>query len=210
MSGEKIPETLEEMRQREYRHRVTFIGGHHDGKTMLLDPAQDKIVLAWAALHDQEYDENGAPVGGHHFPGGYTTPGTATGRDVYYRNPGSPSEFLIDDGKDYRLARYWLADLRDEIQSGIKAMGERMNANDLENERGLSHINSTVKALREIVGAGIKAPCIMGVNGQITDPHVSLTDAIIAVQEHEHQHAIGRRRRMSETSFLRAWRKRDA
>jgi hypothetical protein len=91
-------------------NEAAFCGGHHDGKTMVIDPKQDKIELDWVELQEEhrpgsmQLDVTGLTI---------TTasgPGTITGKDTYYRNPDESGQFLFDDGRDYRLALYKMAE----------------------------------------------------------------------------------------------------
>ena len=105
-------------------NEICFVGGHHDGETMVIDPKQDKIELDWVEVRDQ-IDHRGDAFGDIAVdPDGLVYPvknefhngGSKTGKETYYRNPDDPAEFIIDDGKDYRLAMYKLGELRVETE----------------------------------------------------------------------------------------------
>ena len=148
-------------------NEAAFVGGHWDGKTMVIDPKQDKIELDWVELKDQRETTNvfavlanaitktidsTAPL--DNTPT-FVNGGTKIGRDTYYRNPDEGGQFLFDDGRDYRLARY----KADEAVVAMKAESQ-LRISNLENR-----IDNVIKriekaelenaALKEIVGPGV-------------------------------------------------------
>lgn len=141
-------------------NEVAFCGGHHDGKTMVIDPKQDKIELDWVELKDQRETANLVATLVNVIykavdktnPGVDTTAfvngGTKTGRDTYYRNPDEGGQFLFDDGRDYRLARY----KADEAIGAMKAES-LLRISNLEKRLVKAELDNA--ALKEIVGPGV-------------------------------------------------------
>jgi len=152
-------------------NQVKFIGGHHDSETMVIDSEQDKIVLDWAGLVDLQPI---CVVPDYLMLEPQLMPAhSSIGKDTYYRNPTDVTEFLFDDGKDPRLARYLmeeeLVDLAADMKKELDFLAGEIRERELR-----------IETLEEIVGDGFN-----GVS--MADSVVRLTNALKATS---HYHPI--------------------
>jgi len=109
-------------------NEVRFVGGHHDGETMVIDPKQDKIELEYVEVVDQRFQEEheetdswsywpaGANPPVRSVPARWVNGGSKTGTETYFRNPQDSVEFLHDDGHDPRLIGYRFKELARRVE----------------------------------------------------------------------------------------------
>jgi hypothetical protein len=137
------------------KYKVSLVGGHYDGRELVVPPCQDKVVLDWGEAKDGEVILTDVVVMGAEIGDVVSSPHSARGQDTYYRDPLNPMVFLFDDGKDYRLARYKL----EEAKADTEQYEEARHGSFVTKDR-VEALDKEVAELRRIVGRGlVKADC---------------------------------------------------